>query len=97
MNLKHYQEKAINKLYREIIDQLDSTGNRKKIVFQAPTGAGKTVMATETLVRLHTQLQDEDCQFKKVAFIWIAPNALHIQSHHTQQAPIYVFPRRHCA
>ena len=85
MNLKHYQEKAINKLYREVVDQLDSTGNRKKIVFQAPTGAGKTVMATETLVRLHTQLQDEDCQFKKVAFIWIAPNALHIQSYMTMR------------
>lgn len=81
MNLKKYQEKNIEKLKREIIDQLDSSGTRRKIVFQAPTGAGKTVMATETMVRLHTQLKDEDCQYKKVAFIWLAPNALHIQSY----------------
>lgn len=81
MNLKRYQERNIEKLKREIIDQLNSAGMRHKIVFQAPTGAGKTVMATEVMARLHTQLKDEDCQYKKVAFIWLAPNALHIQSY----------------
>lgn len=81
MILKPYQEKNIEKLRREIVDQLDATGTRRKIVFQAPTGAGKTVMATEVMARLHTGLQDEDCQYRKVAFIWLAPNALHIQSY----------------
>jgi len=81
MELKKYQDKYINKLYREVVDQLDTAGTRRKIVFQAPTGAGKTVMATELMARLHQSLKDEDCQYKRVAFVWIAPNALHIQSY----------------
>ena len=81
MTLKPYQERNIEKLRQEIIDQLNTAGTRRKIVFQAPTGAGKTVMATEVMARLHTCLRDEDCQFSKVAFVWLAPNALHIQSY----------------
>lgn len=81
MNLKHYQEKAVDKLYREVVDQLNASGIRRKIVFQAPTGAGKTVMITEVMSRLQQQLKEEDCQYRRVAFIWLAPNALHIQSY----------------
>lgn len=81
MKLKEYQRKAINKLFDNVIDQLNEVGNRRKIVFQAPTGAGKTVMATELMRKLALELQDTDCQFNKAAYIWLAPNALHIQSY----------------
>lgn len=81
MKLKSYQEKSIEKLVNTIAEQLDIDGMRRKIVFKAPTGAGKTVMVTEAMCRLHETIADLDCQYNQVAFIWIAPNALHIQSY----------------
>lgn len=81
MKLKLYQEAKIKELVDKTIEQLNIDGMRRKIVFQAPTGAGKTVMATEAMCRLHETIADSDCQYNRVAFIWIAPNALHIQSY----------------
>ena len=81
MKLKQYQENSIQKLVNSVIEQLDIDGMRRKIVFQAPTGAGKTVMVTEALCRLHETIADSDCQYNRVAFIWIAPNTLHRQSY----------------
>lgn len=81
MNLKNYQRRAVDNLFNNLIDQLNEVGNRRKIVFQAPTGAGKTVMATELMRKLALEINDTDCQYNKVAFIWLAPNALHIQSY----------------
>ena len=49
MKLKQYQEKNIQKLVDGVLEQLDIDGMRRKIIFQAPTGAGKTVMMTEAL------------------------------------------------
>lgn len=81
MKLKQYQENNIQKLVNATLEQLDVDGMRHKIVFQAPTGAGKTVMVTETMCRLHETIAESDCQYNRVAFIWIAPNALHVQSY----------------
>mgnify|MGYP000689422331 FL=1 len=53
MKLKGYQEAKIKELVDKTIEQLDIDGMRRKIVFQAPTGAGKTVMVTEAMCRLH--------------------------------------------
>lgn len=85
MKLKQYQETNINKLVDGMLEQLDIDGMRRKIVFQAPTGSGKTVMTTEAMCRLHEQIAESDCQYNRVAFIWIAPNALHIQSYQSMK------------
>ena len=73
-----YQQKAVNELVEKTIDLLNEPGSRKKIVFKAPTGAGKTVMASELLDRLTTELSEEG---RDIALIWIAPNKLHQQSY----------------
>lgn len=75
---KDYQTKAVNELIEKTISLLRCSGDRKKLVFKAPTGAGKTVMASEMLDRLTTELADEG---REVAVIWIAPNKLHQQSY----------------
>lgn len=77
-----YQEDAVEKLVNETITLLNVSGQRKKLIFKAPTGAGKTVMASEMLSRLATELPERtDCRYRKAAFIWIAPNKLHEQSY----------------
>ena len=78
LQLKDYQKRAVSKLKENIIEMLSLQGDRQKIVFKAPTGAGKTVMASALLDELNRDLQTK---FMEVAFIWIAPNKLHIQSY----------------
>lgn len=81
MILKNYQEAKVQEMVSKTIAQLNIDGMGRTIVFQAPTGAGKTVMATEAMCRLHEEIANSDCQYSQVAFIWIAPNALHVQSY----------------
>ncbi len=77
-----YQQKAVRELTDKTIDLLTYSGNRHTLVFKAPTGAGKTVMASELLLRLNAELKDRtDVSYKEVAYIWIAPNKLHEQSY----------------
>ncbi len=73
-----YQTDAVNELVEKTIKLLDASGSRKKLVLKAPTGSGKTVMASQMLDELTTQLADEG---REVALIWIAPNKLHQQSY----------------
>lgn len=75
IELKQYQEKAINKLKSEI-NELLSYSESKVCVFKAPTGSGKTLMVAEFLKRLVTKRDDG----KKLSFIWISVNQLHDQS-----------------
>lgn len=77
-----FQQKAVRKLVNETIELLRQSGNRKTIIFKAPTGAGKTVMASQMLADLTEELQSRgDSPYQQVAFIWIAPNKLHQQSY----------------
>ena len=73
-----YQTDAAGELVEKTISLLNASGNRKKLVFKAPTGSGKTVIASRMLDELTTQLADEG---REVALIWIAPNKLHQQSY----------------
>lgn len=80
MELKRYQQEAVNELVRLTKKYLN--GNAKKIYLEAPTGAGKTVMASAAMEEIAGTLQfDYDCMTDKVAFIWLAPNKLHEQSY----------------
>lgn len=77
-----FQQKAVRKLVDETIDLLRLTGNRNTLIFKAPTGAGKTVMASQLLANLTEELQSRgDSPYQQVAYIWIAPNKLHQQSY----------------
>lgn len=77
-----YQQKAIKDLTDKTIDLLNLGEKRKKLIFEAPTGSGKTVMASVALSEIVEELKNRgDSQYQEVAFIWIAPNKLHEQSY----------------
>lgn len=78
IELKDYQEKAVKQLYDKLKEMLDLRETRQKIVFKAPTGSGKTVMASALLDMLNIEMLSS-C--REIAFIWIAPNKLHVQSY----------------
>ena len=65
-----YQQKAVAELVEKTIRLLNLGGHKRKIVFEAPTGAGKTVMACLTLANLVDELKDRsDSRYEEVAFI----------------------------
>lgn len=77
-----YQMEAVGKLVNETIDLLKLSTDRNVLVFEAPTGSGKTVMASEMLLRLSNELRvNPGAPVSEVAYIWIAPNRLHEQSY----------------
>lgn len=71
--LKDYQNKAVESLTIKIQSALENNNN-ELIVFQSPTGSGKTVMVSETLRRVVKNNTD------KYSFIWISVRHLHEQS-----------------
>ena len=82
MKVLKYQQKAVQELVDKSIELLSLAGQRHTLVFEAPTGSGKTIMASEMLMRLCTELTERaDAPCSEVAFMWIAPNKLHEQSY----------------
>jgi type III restriction enzyme len=75
MQLKIYQENAIDDLLSKVKRLLGRSGE-KKLVFKSPTGSGKTIMMAEFL----KQLVDEPEVRTDLSVIWTAPRQLHIQS-----------------
>lgn len=75
MRLRDYQNDAVAKLKAAANSLLELHGN-KTIVFDAPTGSGKTVMMAEFLKELVENREDD----KQFSFIWTAPRQLHTQS-----------------
>lgn len=75
MQLKTYQENAIEELLEKSKKLMGYSGE-KKLVFKAPTGSGKTIMMAEFLKQLVTDRDVRD----PISFIWTAPRQLHIQS-----------------
>ncbi|RHR53295.1 DEAD/DEAH box helicase family protein [Parabacteroides sp. AF17-28] len=77
-----YQQKAVTELVDKTIRLLNLGGHRNKLVFEATTGAGKTVMACQMLAGLIDELRERgDSRYQEVAFIWFAPRKLHLQSY----------------
>ena len=60
----NYQQKAVKELVEKTIDLLRLSGNRHQLVFKAPTGAGKTVMASEMLGAI--QMKATSCEGKSL-------------------------------
>ena len=73
--LMPYQEEAVDKLKKRTKDFLEETGN-ETIVFQAPTGAGKTFMATKFMEEIVKETKEDLC------FLWVSigKGELHKQS-----------------
>lgn len=79
--LKDYQQDAVKGVLKETYSLLKMPGARLKLVFKAPTGAGKTVTMAAYLNQLCEELPDKpEIAQSEIAFIWIAPNQLHLQS-----------------
>lgn len=70
-----YQKKYIKQLVSTSVGYLEDEDS-KLIVFQAPTGSGKTIMLAEAMSRMVKELGGE----KELSFVWISVNYLHEQS-----------------
>lgn len=82
MKTLQYQQRAVNELVDKTIRLLNDGGSRQKLVFEAPTGAGKTVMACQALASLIDEMHSRGgSKYQECAFIWFAPRQLHIQSY----------------
>jgi len=75
MQLKIYQENAIEELLKKAKKLLAYSGE-KKLVFKSPTASGKTIMMAQFLKQL---IEDREIR-QSLSFIWTAPRQLHIQS-----------------
>jgi type III restriction enzyme len=84
--LKAFQEKAVGSLLAYIVDVLGTPGLQTPVLLEAPTGSGKTVMMASLLERLSEELPMQPGLHDNVAFIWFAPNTLHVQSFRSLQS-----------
>lgn len=84
LTLRPYQEKAVERLLDDTYSLLARDVWQQVLLLEAPTGAGKTVMMAEFLRRLTEELPTNDdvpAERRQVAFVWIAPGHLHLQSY----------------
>ena len=86
IQLKDYQKKAVKELKTKLIELLNLKEDRLRLVFKAPTGSGKTVMVSAMMDELQRELKESgECQYTRVAWVWIAPNKLHQQSYRSMR------------
>lgn len=71
----NYQKEYVSEI-TEVSMRYLLGGDPKILVFQAPTGSGKTIMMAQSLSTIATELKGK----KPLSFIWISINALHEQS-----------------
>ena len=90
IDLKPYQEKAVNQLIETTLKLLGYDGPGEVCVFQAPTGSGKTIMMAKYIEGLIKELPKDD-----LCFIWmsIGKGELHLQSKHSLEKVFAGFPR----
>ena len=75
IELRDYQRNAVEGLCGKVERSIRSPEN-KIVIFQAPTGSGKTFMVSEMLKQLVKNRKDD----KKLAFVWVSVRMLHEQS-----------------
>lgn len=79
--LKDYQDKAVSQLLDYACDALQISQKRVPILLKAPTGAGKTITMAAFISQLIQEVRLRPNLPKDLAFIWLAPNTLHLQSY----------------
>ena len=70
--IKHfeYQERAIRDITAKTVGLLNEGGKRRKLIVEAPTGAGKTVMVCQALANIVDTLHSDGTNsVEDVAFI----------------------------
>src|SRR3989344_3397468 len=75
IKLKDYHKQAEENLHKKIETSLRSSEN-EVVIFQAPTGSGKTVMVSGLLKELVGGRQDD----MRFSFVWVSVRMLHEQS-----------------
>lgn len=90
--LKRYQEKAVEKLTQYAKELLESKRSKKTIVFQSPTGSGKTFMMSAFIEELIAS-----CEEQELCFLWISigRGKLHEQSYRSLKKEFGYFPEVH--
>ena len=80
IELKAYQDRAVDELTASVKHLLDRTGDGEVCVFQAPTGSGKTIMTAKFIESIIRDLPEAD-----LCFVWmsIGKGDLHLQSKHS--------------
>ena len=76
-----FQETAVNQLQAHVISAIEEHRKQTPVLLKAPTGAGKTVMAAALIERVVDQAHLHPGLDSNMAFIWFAPNTLHVQSY----------------
>ena len=65
---KEYQEKAVNQLVNAVTELLPKTNvENKLVVFQSPTGSGKTYVVSQVIEDLISNFEDID-----LCYLWIS-------------------------
>ena len=81
MKTLRYQQRAVKELVEKTLMLLENPEYEQNLIFKAPTGSGKTIMATQYLATLTEELRTRpNCTYREVAYVWIAPQKLHLQS-----------------
>ena len=75
IELRDYQKETIRNLHAKVEKAL-MTPENKVVIFQAPTGSGKTLMVSEMLKKLVRDRKSD----KTFSFVWVAVRMLHEQS-----------------
>lgn len=90
--LKRYQEKAVEKLTTYAKELLESKKSKKTIVFQSPTGSGKTFMMSAFIEEFIASCEELD-----ICFLWISIGSgkLHEQSYRSLKREFGYFPEVH--
>lgn len=87
--LKQYQEKAVDKLLSRTKELLHENLDKRTIVFQAPTGSGKTFIMSQYIEQLIEEMKNDD-----LCFLWLSPGKgnLHKQSYDALKKEFQGFP-----
>lgn len=87
--LKRYQEDAVNDLLYKTDLLLRKNIDKRTIVFQSPTGSGKTFMMAKYIEQIAKDNKSED-----ICFLWVSigKGSLHIQSYNSLKKEFEGFP-----
>ena len=87
--LKGYQQTAVDELVMKTKLLFGKKLSRRTIIFQSPTGSGKTFMMSQYIAQLVDESKDQD-----LCFLWLSPGkgSLHEQSFRSIKKEFQGFP-----